>query len=79
MDEHLFLKGQRVITPEGEGEVIDAVGDNIEVKLDKGPTQTFSSENIQDNNSAGWNSRLIEWDEKNHYPGCHLFDGNLIE
>jgi hypothetical protein len=23
MDEHLFLKGQRVITPEGEGEVVD--------------------------------------------------------
>jgi hypothetical protein len=53
MNEHLFLKGQRVITPEGEGEVIDAIGDNILVKLDKGPTQTFSSEDIQDNNSAG--------------------------
>jgi hypothetical protein len=36
MDEHLFLKGQRVITPEGEGEVTDAVGDQIQVKLDNG-------------------------------------------
>jgi hypothetical protein len=53
MFEHSFLKGQRVITPEGEGEVIDAIGDNIEVKLDTGPTQTFSSEDLQDNNSAG--------------------------
>lgn len=53
MDEHLFLKGQRVITPEGEGEVVDAVGDNIVVKLDNGHTQTFPSGDLQDNNSAG--------------------------
>ena len=53
MDEHLFLKGQRVITPEGEGEVVDAVGDKIEVKLDSGRTQTFTSDVLQDNNSAG--------------------------
>jgi hypothetical protein len=53
MNEHLFLKGQRVITPEGEGEVTDAIGDNIEVKLDSGETQTFPSDDLQDNNSAG--------------------------
>ena len=53
MNEHLFLKGQRVITPEGEGEVTDAIGDNIEVKLDKGETRTFASDELQDNNSAG--------------------------
>jgi len=44
MDEHLFLKGQRVITPEGEGEVTDAIGDKIVVKLDSGATQTFPSD-----------------------------------
>ena len=53
MDEHLFLKGQRVITPEGEGEVIDAIGDHIVVKLDKGTTQTFAYDDLQDNTSAG--------------------------
>ncbi|MDB5137177.1 MAG: hypothetical protein JWP37_3780 [Mucilaginibacter sp.] len=53
MDEHLFLKGQRVITPDGEDEVVDAIGDNIEVKLDKGETRTFASDDLQDNNSAG--------------------------
>ena len=53
MNEQLFLKGQRVITPIGEGEVIDAIGDSIEVKLDNGETQTFPSNDIQDNNSAG--------------------------
>jgi hypothetical protein len=53
MDEHLFLKGQRVITPDGEGEVVDAIGDNIEVKLDNGETQTFPSGELTDNNDAG--------------------------
>ena len=43
MDEHLFLKGQRVISPEGEGEVLDATGDQIEVKLDTGETKAFAS------------------------------------
>jgi len=53
MNEHLFLKGQRVITPEGEGEVVDAIGDKIVVKLDSGETETFPSDELQDNNSAG--------------------------
>jgi hypothetical protein len=53
MDEHLFLKGQRVITPKGEGEVADAIGDKIVVKLDDGSTQTFSSDDVSHNNSAG--------------------------
>jgi hypothetical protein len=53
MDEHLFLKGQRVITPDGEGEVVDAIGDHIDVKLDSGETKTFPSGDLQDNNSAG--------------------------
>ena len=54
MDEHLFLKGQRVITVVGEGEVVDAVGDKIVVKLDSGEIQTFAAEEIQDNNDAGY-------------------------
>ncbi|MEZ2335342.1 hypothetical protein [Mucilaginibacter sp. RCC_168] len=53
MDEHQFLKGQRVITSEGEGEVIDAIGDKVVVKLDKGETQTFPSDDLQDNSNAG--------------------------
>lgn len=53
MDEHLFLKGQRVITPEGEGEVTDAVGDQIQVKLDNGTDYSFPSDKLQDNSSAG--------------------------
>jgi len=53
MEEHLFLYGQRVITPEGEGEVVESVGDKIVVRLDNGHTQTFSSDDITDNDSAG--------------------------
>lgn len=53
MDEHLFLKGQRVISPVGEGEVIDAIGDKIVVKLDSGEIQTFLSGELQDNSDAG--------------------------
>jgi hypothetical protein len=53
MDERIFLKGQRVISPEGEGEVVDARGDHIDVKLDDGQTKTFPSGDLTDNNSAG--------------------------
>ncbi|HEY9196813.1 MAG TPA: hypothetical protein VIM77_11125 [Mucilaginibacter sp.] len=53
MDEHLFLKGQRVITPEGHGEVVDAIGNNIVVKLDNGSTETFPSGDVEDDNNAG--------------------------
>jgi hypothetical protein len=53
MNEHLFLKGQRVISPEGCGEVVDAIGDNITVKLDKGLIMTFASADLEDDNDAG--------------------------
>lgn len=53
MDEHLFLFGQRVITPHGEGEVVESIGDKIVVKLDNGHTETFPADDLQDNNSAG--------------------------
>ena len=53
MNEHLFLMGQRVITPEGEGEVVDAIGDKIVIKLDNGHTETFPSDDVVDNNNAG--------------------------
>ena len=53
MDEHLFLKGQRVISPEGGGEVTDAIGERIEVKLDNGTTKSFASDDLTDDNNAG--------------------------
>jgi hypothetical protein len=53
MNEHLFFNGQRVIPPEGDGEVVDAVGDNIVVKLDNGATQIFPSNDLLDDNNTG--------------------------
>jgi hypothetical protein len=53
MDEHFFLKGQRVISPNGEGEVVDAIGNTIVVKLDNGETETFPPDQLEDNNNAG--------------------------
>jgi len=53
MNEDLFLKGQRVITPDGDGEVVDSIGHTISVKLDSGDTKDFDAEELRDNNSAG--------------------------
>ena len=53
MNEHLFLFGQRVLTPAGEGEVVDTIGNKVVVKLDNGSTETFAADDVQDNNSAG--------------------------
>jgi hypothetical protein len=53
MNEHLFLKGQRVITSEGNGEVMDAIGDQIQVKLDNGEIKYFLSDDLTDDNDAG--------------------------
>lgn len=53
MNEHLFLKGQRVITPAGKGEVVDTIGDKIVVDLDNGHTETFASASVQDDSDAG--------------------------
>ena len=47
------LKGQRVSTPDGTGEVIETVGENVVVKLDSGETTTFLSDDVQDDSSAG--------------------------
>ena len=52
-DEHLFLKVHRVITPEGEGELVDAIGDKMVVKLANRQAQTFLSDDLKDNNNAG--------------------------
>lgn len=53
MNEQLFLKGQRVVTPDGEGEVIEAIGNNITVKLDRGDQQIYPSGELQDDSDAG--------------------------
>jgi hypothetical protein len=53
MDNPAMPKGQRVCTPEGVGDVMDTMGDKVEVKLDSGETKTFPSDEVTDDSSAG--------------------------
>lgn len=48
-----LLKGQRVISPDGPGEVIETIGDKVIVGLDNGETSTYPLAEVADNSSAG--------------------------
>ena len=54
MDNPVLPKGQRVISPEGLGEVLETIGDKVVVKLDNGETATFPQDDLTDDSSAGW-------------------------
>ncbi|RFZ94820.1 hypothetical protein D0C36_04605 [Mucilaginibacter conchicola] len=45
-------KGQRVSTPDGKGEVLETVGDEVNVKLDSGETKTFPDDDVADDSTA---------------------------
>jgi len=47
------IKGNRVITPDGGGEVVEAIGDKVEVKLDNGKVQSYPANDVTDDSSAG--------------------------
>ena len=51
--ESALLKGQRVTSPEGPGEVLETSGDHVVVKLDSGDDHTFPIEEVTDDSSAG--------------------------
>ena len=53
MDNTALLKGQRITSPAGPGEVIEIIGDKVVIKLDTGETNTYPSANVEDNSSAG--------------------------
>lgn len=48
-----LLKGQRVTSPGGPGEVVETIGDQVTVKLDSGETKTYLSAEVADDSSAG--------------------------
>ncbi|PJJ85048.1 hypothetical protein [Mucilaginibacter auburnensis] len=48
-----LLKGQRITSPGGPGEVLETMGDKVVVKLDNGATKEYLSEEITDDSSAG--------------------------
>jgi hypothetical protein len=47
------LKGQRIISPDGKGEVLEIIGDKVVVKLDSGEVRTYPSNDVEDDSSAG--------------------------
>jgi preprotein translocase subunit YajC len=53
MDNPALPKGQRITSPGGPGEVIEVIGDKVVIKLDSGETNTFSSDEVVDDSSAG--------------------------
>jgi hypothetical protein len=48
-----YVKGQKVITPAGEGEILEIVGVEVKVKLISGEEQSFPEEEVQDDSDAG--------------------------
>jgi hypothetical protein len=53
MESSALPKGQRITSPEGSGEVVEIIGDKVVVKLDSGATTIFSSDEVEDDSSAG--------------------------
>ena len=47
------LKGQRVVSPDGQGEVLETTDDSVVVKLDSGEIKTYPSDDVEDDSSAG--------------------------
>ncbi len=48
-----FVPGQRVITPDGEGEIIHVLGNEIKIKLNSGTIKSYSGDKLSDDSSAG--------------------------
>ena len=48
-----FEKGQRVISPDGEGEVLELSGNTVKVRLNTGEIRTYNAEHLSDDADAG--------------------------
>jgi hypothetical protein len=48
-----YVKGQKVITPAGEGFVEKVEGDQVTVELQSGESQVFSEPDLEDDSDAG--------------------------
>ena len=51
--EKKFEAGQRVISPDGEGEVVSQHNSEVKVKLNNGEVKTYLAEKISDDSDAG--------------------------
>lgn len=48
-----YVKGQKVISPSGEGFVENVEGDQVSVKFESGEVQVFSASELEDDSDAG--------------------------
>ena len=48
-----FQKGQKVLTPDGEGLIEEIIGDNVRVKLNSGEIKSYSPDQLEDNADQG--------------------------
>ena len=48
-----YVKGQKVLTPAGEGSVEKVEGDQVTVKLETGESQVFDEPDLEDDSDAG--------------------------
>jgi hypothetical protein len=51
--ETAYKKGQKVLTPEGEGLIEDVIGEDIIVKLNSGDEKAFAEDQIEDDSDQG--------------------------
>lgn len=48
-----YVRGQKVITPSGEGQVLDVAGGQVTVQLTEGGEETFPELDLEDDSDAG--------------------------
>ncbi len=48
-----FQKGQKVITPDGEGLIEEIIGEEIKVKLNSGSVRSYNSGQLEDDSDQG--------------------------
>jgi hypothetical protein len=48
-----FQKGQKVITPDGEGYVEEIIGEDISVKLSNGEKREYKEDDLEDDADQG--------------------------
>jgi len=48
-----FQKGQKVLTPEGEGLIEEIIGEEIIVRLNSGGVKTFNAAQLEDDADQG--------------------------
>jgi hypothetical protein len=48
-----FQKGQKVLTPDGQGLIEEIIGEKITVKLNSGELRTYTADQLEDDSDQG--------------------------